>query len=92
MIWANGEQWGTAAEIAEALGGDVTPAMVRNWARRDGLPSVRMAGDRGPEVRYPLGPAARIEAAKRRSGRGRPRRDPSGWETDGHVLTWGDEG
>ena len=75
MIRAGGREYGTAAEIAEALGPDVTEAMVRNWARRDGLVRVRMAGPDGrPEVRYPLDQAAQIEAAKRKSGRGRPRR------------------
>lgn len=74
MIRVEGEDWGTAAEIAAALGPDVRPATVRRWADRDGLPAVRAAGTDGrPTVRYPLDAAARIEAAKRRGGRGRPR-------------------
>lgn len=67
MITAAGRTWGTATEIARALGGDVTPAMVRRWHDRDGLTKI--------DGRYPLDEAARIEASKRRSGRGRKRLD-----------------
>lgn len=70
MITVNGERWGTAVAIAAALGGDVTPSMVRNWSRRDGLRCERV----GQTVYYPFGQAATIEAAKRLAGRGRPRR------------------
>lgn len=76
MIWRDGTYWGTAREIASALGPDVTEAMVRNWHRRDGLVRVRMAGaDSRAEVRYPLDQAATIERDKRQSARGRPRLD-----------------
>jgi hypothetical protein len=75
VITVEGQCWGTAAEIAEALGPDVTPTMVRNWARRDGLPKARSEDDDGrPEVRYPLAQAAVIEARKRLATRGRPRK------------------
>ena len=75
MIWVEKRQWGTAAEIAEALGPDVTATTVRWWARNDGLTAIRHRDDAGrPRVRYPLDEAAAIEAAKRMSGRGRPRR------------------
>jgi hypothetical protein len=74
VIPVDGVEYGTAAEIAAQLGADVTPAMVRNWARRDGLVAYRLPGARRGEVRYPLPDAARIEAEKRRSGRGRARR------------------
>ena len=58
----DGQRYGTAAEVAKALG--VTEAAVRNWARRDGLPAVRMTDDAGrPEVRYPLDQAAEIGRA-----------------------------
>lgn len=74
MIEVDGRKWGTVAEIATALGPDVTPTMVRNWARRDGLSRVRLVDEDGrPEVRYPYDQAAAIEAAKRLGGRGRPR-------------------
>lgn len=69
MILLDGAEWGTAAEVARRLGPDVTVAMVRNWSRRDGLTAVRS----GRHVLYPLAHAAAIEAAKRRSTRGRPR-------------------
>lgn len=73
-----GREWGTAAQIAHQLGGDVTVDMVRNWAkpkRPDRLEQVRMRDALGrPEVRYPLDQAAQIEAAKRLGGRGRARR------------------
>lgn len=74
MIGDGGVQWGTAAEIAEQLGGGVTAAMVRNWAARDGLPRARMRDRVGrPQVRYPLHVAARIDREKRHSKRGRAR-------------------
>jgi hypothetical protein len=60
---------GTAHEIAQALGPDVTPAMVRAWARRGDLPAVRV----GRTVYYPLHRAATVERDKRRATRGRPR-------------------
>lgn len=75
MIRVYGIEYGTAAEIAHALGPDIRPATVRRWADRDGLQRIRTTDDNGrPEVRYPLNQAARIEAAKRLGGRGRPRR------------------
>lgn len=79
MIWVDERRWGTAAEIAAALGPDVTATTVRWWARHDGLTAVRSRdGSRRPQVHYPLDEAARIEAAKRSSGRGRPRRPNQG--------------
>lgn len=74
MIWRDGTYWGTAAELAAALGPDVTVAMIRNWARRDGL----RAATAGRTVYHPLDQAAQIEAAKRHAKRGRPRQlDPT---------------
>ncbi len=74
MIYVAGEWWGTADEIADHLGPDVTPAMVRAWARRRLLASVRA----GATVRYPVGAAASVEASTALSGRGRPRRLDTG--------------
>ncbi|MFI6228895.1 hypothetical protein ACIBCR_16450 [Micromonospora echinospora] len=75
MIHADGRDWGTAAEIAHHLGDDVTPTMVRNWARRSGLTRHRTTDNDGrPCVLYPLDQAAAIEAATRHTTRGRPRR------------------
>ncbi len=69
MIRVRGQEWGTAQQIAQALGPDITPDMVRNWWRRDGLPACRI----GRSVYYPLARAAQIERQKRQSTRGRPR-------------------
>ncbi|MDR7278922.1 hypothetical protein [Catenuloplanes atrovinosus] len=74
MILLKGEEWGTAAEVANRLGDDVTVAMIRNWSRRDGLSSATVTGANGrPAVHYPLRIAAEIERAKRQGGRGRRR-------------------
>ncbi|MEK8108672.1 hypothetical protein NKG94_34565 [Micromonospora sp. M12] len=69
MIWAAGREYGTAVEIAAALGTDVTERMIVNWRRRDGLECQQV----GRKVYSPLDQAAQIEAQKRLSGRGRPR-------------------
>ena len=69
MIRHDGRRYGTAVEIATALGPDVTVAMVRNWSQRDGLHRHQV----GQTVYYALDQAAEIEHAKRQSGRGRPR-------------------
>lgn len=69
MIRVDGQAYGTAAQIARELGRDVTPAMVRNWYRRDGLAGHRI----GRTVYHPLHQAAQIERDKRLAGRGRPR-------------------
>ena len=72
MIQVAGEWWGTAAELGEHLG--VEAAVVRSWARRGGLASVRSVDEAGrPQVRYPLGQAIVIDRAKRQGGRGRRR-------------------
>ncbi|GIE29984.1 hypothetical protein Ait01nite_030290 [Actinoplanes italicus] len=68
-----GEEWGTAFEIAAALGADITPKMIRNWATRDGLPAARLTGPGRGAVYYPLPAAEEIEQRKRSSRRGRPR-------------------
>lgn len=70
MIHVGGRDWGTDAELAAALGLDVTPAMVRRWRDRDGLTTRHV----GRTAYSPLDEAAAIEAHKRRAGRGRPRR------------------
>lgn len=72
MIRYEGREYGTAADIAARLGADITPAMIRRWAERDGLPRHRTPGY--GTVLYPLDVATRIERDKRCSTRGRPRR------------------
>lgn len=74
----DGREWGTAAQIAAAVG--ATPAAVRRWAdpRRPGptLTSASMLDDDGRrQVRYPLDEATSIDRAKRLGGRGRRRLD-----------------
>ncbi|WP_089158476.1 hypothetical protein [Micromonospora sp. NBS 11-29] len=44
MIWIEGHQYGTAAEIATALGPDITAARVRDWARRAANPADPLYG------------------------------------------------
>ncbi|MGW3811254.1 hypothetical protein [Micromonospora sp. NPDC005113] len=74
-IPAEGDLWGAARMIAKHLGPDVTDAMVRNWAARDGLPSAKMRDRNGRrQTRYPSQKATNIEAEKYLSGRGRKRR------------------
>lgn len=69
MIRHDGQWYGCAAEIAAALGNDVTEAMLRNWSQRDGLDRYRV----GRTVYYRLDQAAEIEQSKRQGGRGRRR-------------------
>lgn len=69
MINIGGFEWGTAAEIAARLGDDVTEDMIYRWRDRDGLTVIKVR-----RTAYsPLAEAARIEAKKDASGRGRPR-------------------
>jgi hypothetical protein len=69
----DGQMYGTAAEVAKALG--VLPHVIRNYARRDGLPAARMKDAAGRrQVRYPLIRAGEIEREKRLGGLGAPRR------------------
>lgn len=58
------------ADVLAQLGPDVTPAMLRCWARTRGLPRVRD----GRIVWYDLNAAIDLEHETRTSGRGRPRR------------------
>jgi hypothetical protein len=75
VIKVDGEEWGTAREIAGQLGHGVTEAAVRKWATRDGLSSARVRRDDGrAEVRFPLVATSRIDRSKKLSGRGRRRK------------------
>ncbi|GIJ79084.1 hypothetical protein [Micromonospora phaseoli] len=44
MIWIDGHQYGTAAEIADLLGADISAARVRDWARRAADPDDPLYG------------------------------------------------
>lgn len=57
-------------DVLAQLGTDVTPAMLRQWARTRGLRKVRD----GRKVWYDLHHAIDLEHETRTSGRGRPRR------------------
>ena len=70
MIRVAGRDWGTAAELAAALGADVTEDMVYRWRDRDGLDTIRI----GRTAYSPLDQAAVVERNKRLSRTGRPRR------------------
>ena len=74
MILVAGREYGTAAQIAKRLGGDVTAAMVRRWRDRDDLETIRA----GTLVYSPFDQAAQIERDKRVSTRGRRRRVDAG--------------
>jgi uncharacterized protein YmfQ (DUF2313 family) len=69
VIRIAGQEYGTAQQLAQALGPDTTAEMIRNWRRRDGLMSHRV----GTVIYSPLAAAAAIERQKRLSTRGRPR-------------------
>ena len=74
-IHHDGDHWGTAHMIANHLGTDVTVAMIRNWAKRNGLPAAKMRDNYGRrQTRYPRQKATDIEARVYLSRRGRPRR------------------
>lgn len=74
VITLYGREYGTATQIAAALGPDITVAMVRAWARRGRLTRYR----RGTTTWYPLDQAAAVEADVASSGRGRKRLDADG--------------
>jgi hypothetical protein len=73
MVTVKGRDYGTADEIAQSLGPDVTPTTVRRWADRHELPVVCLPGRGGGEVLFPLDRAAQIEHDTRNSPLGRPR-------------------
>lgn len=62
--------YATQSDVIEQLGPDVTPAMLRQWARTRGLKKARL----GRIVWYDLHHAIDLEHETRTSGRGRPRR------------------
>ena len=74
MIRLNGRQYGTAAQLAAALGPDITTAMIRNWANPDREPHPLTRIRAGHTVYYPLDEAQAKEAEKYLSGLGRKRR------------------
>lgn len=67
---AQGVEWGTAAQIAERLGQDVSRAMIRFWVRERGL--VKIVVSRHMVV-YSLAEVSAVEHEVRASGRGRKR-------------------
>lgn len=71
----DGEDWGTAAQIAARLQHGVTHSMVRGWARHYGLPQARIVDGEGrPRVIYPVKEAAQIDLRMRNAGIGTKRK------------------
>jgi hypothetical protein len=74
MIVVDGAEYGTANELAAVLGPDVTPDLVRSWARNADLRRHHVPGRGRGTVYFPLDQAAAIERDKRVSPRGRSRK------------------
>ncbi|MGW9196064.1 hypothetical protein [Micromonospora chersina] len=69
MIWADGQEWGTAAHLADRF--QVTVWTVYKWRKRHGLTVHRIGG-----VDYsPVVDAALIDRDRRDETRGTPRLD-----------------
>ncbi|WP_018251861.1 hypothetical protein [Salinispora mooreana] len=82
MISLVGHRYGTAAQIAHALGPDITAARVRDWARRSRdsgdrlhglLPAHHLPGQGRGTTWYRYDQAAHVEMLTRTTGRGRTR-------------------
>lgn len=56
-VTVGGITYGTADEICEQLGDDVTPELLRDWKRRGLLTAVRV----GRENHYPVHEAIEVE-------------------------------
>jgi hypothetical protein len=70
VLTYGGVTWVRLSEAVEQLGEDVTPAMVRAWARGPGVGAMLV----GRERWYALEDLQEREHATRTSERGRPRR------------------
>lgn len=73
MITIAGHRYGRADEIAAALGTDVTPQRVRDWARRGLVDRHHTPGRGRGTTWYRLDQAAAAEHLTRTSTRGRAR-------------------
>ncbi|WFE45318.1 hypothetical protein [Verrucosispora sp. WMMD1129] len=82
MIHHDGHDYGQAADIAAALGADITAERVRDWARRSRkgkgklagmLPGHHLPGQGRGTTWYRLDHAAQVERATRLERRGRQR-------------------
>lgn len=70
-----GQEWGTAVQIAQHLGGGVQPSTVRRWHGIRGLRKVRDKDDQGRrQVLFLVKQAAEINADILAKGLGRGRR------------------
>jgi hypothetical protein len=77
VITVAGRDWGSAEEIAERLGSDITIDCVREWAksRKGKEPRVRSVKlPNSGRVYYPLDECMKAERDTRRETRGRPRK------------------
>lgn len=68
IVW-QGAEWLTAAEIAEQIGPDITPPILRDWKRRGLIRGTVMTGI----ARYRRDDVIEAEHATRTSRAGRPR-------------------
>lgn len=73
VITVAGQRYGTARDIAQALGPDITAARVRDWARRGLLTGHHLPGQGRGTTWYRLDHAATTERTTRQATRGRPR-------------------
>lgn len=87
MISLAGHHYGTATQIAHALGPDITAARVRDWARRSRhtgdrlhglLPAHHLPGQGRGTTWYRHDQAAHVEMLTRTTGRGRTRVEAHG--------------
>lgn len=70
MIPLHGAEWLTAAELAEQLGGDVTPEILHDWKRRGLIRGTVVGG----VAHYRRDDTIEAEFLTRTQTRGRPRR------------------
>lgn len=73
MITVAGQRYGTATQIAAALGPDITPQRIRDWAYRGLLTGIHLPGQGRGRTYYALDQAAHVERVTRTSTRGRRR-------------------
>lgn len=73
MITVGGHRYGTARDIAAALGPDITAQRVRDWAYRGLLQGRHLPGRGRGTTWYRLDQAATVERDTRTSTRGKRR-------------------
>ena len=74
MITLNGANWGTAEQITELLGPDVTPDMLAQWSRRGLVRRIIVGQGSTRTAHYRADDCVEAEMLTRTQPRGRPRR------------------